>query len=693
MASGGRSSVELVVDTKRIYLLFFAVLVCFGALTSRLWFLQVLKGHQFTIASERNRFREIPLPAPRGVVYDHGGDVILSNRPFFDLVVIPQYLENEKETLKILSDIFHIPLETIQDRLKEAARMPKFVPIRIKRNLSLHEVAIVESTKFFLPGVDIDTVPRRDYGRSEPAHLLGYLGEVGPQELDTLNRTVKTPEERYRIGSLIGKKGIEKKYEIHLRGMEGVDYVQVDARGRLQSGLDNYVDMTRTLKPRRGKDVYLTIDRDVQRVAAEAFRNKNGAVIAVNAQTGAVIAYVSHPDIDLATYQSGLTKDDWQSLQTNPFKPLLDKVTGGAYPPGSVYKAITAIAALEENVVTPDKTYYCNGSFSLGRGRWGCWKKEGHGPVALKRALEQSCDVYFYQVGHLLGVDKIAKWAKAFGLGEKTDLNLNMEVTGLAPTPDWKLRTQNIPWQQGDTINMSIGQGYNLVTPIQVALMYAAMGNGGKVLRPYLVDRVLNERGQVVYQESPHIRRQVQLSERTLSLVKQGLFDVVNAPTGTGRKAQVPGFTVSGKTGTAQTAALRKAEEQEDVTFLQRDHAWFAAYSPSDVPEIAVAVLSEYDGRGGGAQAAPIAQKVIEAYWRKRHPEKFPKVEANTEAPIELKRDMTRRPSDEVLPGEQIESPVTPADETEAHAPEAAPPEAHEPEDAAGENPEPMESD
>lgn len=655
MPQGGRSATDLIVDTKRIYILFLVVLLCFGALTSRLWFLQVLKGSQFTFESERNRFRKIPLPAPRGLIYDQYGEALLNNRPYFDLVIIPQYLENDKKTITILSEMFHIPAQKIRDRLKESSRLPKFVPIRIKRNLTLHEVAVVESTKFFLPGVDIDTVPRRDYGRNDPAHLLGYLGEVGPQELETLNS--RSGEDHYRIGSLIGKKGVEKKYENYLRGEEGVDYVQVDARGRLQSSLDTYLNISRTIKPRRGQDVFLTIDADIQRVADEAFRNKNGAVIAINAQTGAILAYVSNPNIDLAMYQGGLSKEDWQTLQSNPFKPLLDKVTGGAYPPGSVFKAIVAIAALEEGAVTPERTFNCSGKFFLGSRPWGCWKKEGHGAVNMRRALEVSCDVYFYQVGHILGVDKIAKWSRAFGLGEKTDVDLNMEVGGLVPDPAWKLRTHGVPWQPGDTINISIGQGYSLTTPIQVAMMYAAIGNGGKLLKPYILDRVLDERGRVLHQEQPTIRNQIEVSQRTLELVKQGLHDVVNAPSGTGRRAQVKGFTVAGKSGTAQTAALRKADEMDDVTFLQRDHAWFSAYSPSDNPEIAVTVLSEYDGRGGGSQAAPIAQQIIEMYWRKKHPEKFHSQTSSNQVSVERKRNVSEIVED-ILPGEILESPV-----------------------------------
>jgi penicillin-binding protein 2 len=627
-------------------------------LVGRLWYLQILKGKEFSVASERNQYREVSRPAPRGLIYDRDGVLLLSNRPFFDLVLIPQYLpkKDHDKTIGIISDLFHVPEAFVRKRLEESANVPRFVPIRIKRNLGLHEVAVVESNKFFLPGIDVETVPRRDYDPNEAAHLLGYLGEVGPKELDTLNGQSKNFQ--YRIGSIIGKLGVEKKYEQFLRGSEGKDFLQVDAQGRLQAetGLD--LGLNRRVEGKRGLDVFLTIDSDLQRVASDAFRNKNGAVIALNAQNGEVLTYLSHPNFSLSIYQDGLSDDDWQSLQSNPFKPLLDKVTGGAYPPGSTYKIVTAIAALEEGVVTPERTYSCNGVFSLGSVKWGCWKKGGHGVVNMRRAIEQSCDVYFYQVGNLLGADRIAKWGRMLGLGERTGLDLNTEMPGLLPTTEWKLRMKNVPWQGGDTINMAIGQGFNLTTPIQVASMYAALGNGGSLWKPYLLRKVQDERGRLVREEKPELRRKIPFTPRHVELVRKGVEDVVMAPTGTGKRAQVKGFCVAGKTGTAQTAALKKTKnkDMDDVAFQHRDHAWFAAYSPCENAEIAVVVFSEYDGGGGGAQAAPIAQKVLEAYWRKKHPEMFPKKELDLLVERKSQGDAA---SGDVLPGQTMEHPET----------------------------------
>lgn len=620
---------DLIIDPKRLYAAIVVFVVLLLALTGRLWYLQILKGKDFFIASERNRVRQVTRPAPRGLIFDRNGSLMLSNRPFFDLVIVPQYLQDRQNTLKIVSELFNIPLEQIEQRLHESRGLPGFVPVRIKRNLSLHEVAMMESNNFFLPGVDVDTAPRRDYQRSDSAHLFGYLGEVNDRDLDNLNNLSR--EYQYRVGSIIGKLGVEKKYENYLRGFEGKDFLQVDAFGRLQTTSSMELGINPRKNSQRGHDVYLTIDDDIQRAAVEAFRNKNGAVVAMNAQNGEILAYVSHPNFSLSMYQDGLTGEDWQLLQTNPYKPLLDKVTGGAYPPGSVYKIITALAALEEGVTTPGRTYNCNGVFTLGNGKWRCWKKTGHGVVNLVQAMEQSCDVYFYQVGNLLGIERIAKWAQRFGFGTKTGLDLNLEVSGLVPTAEWKLQNRGQPWQSGDTINASIGQGYNLMTPIQVVAMMAAIGNGGKVYRPFLLKRIVDSSGKVVSEEKPQIRNLGEfpdIKKENLDLVRRGLIDVVMAPTGTGRKAQVPGFVIAGKTGTAQTAALKRTKDMEEVSFMQRDHAWFAAYAPAENPEIAVVALSEFDGGGGGAQAAPIVQRVLEAYLRKAHPEKFPSGQA-----------------------------------------------------------------
>lgn len=623
-----RTRQDSVVDSRRVTIGAGFVLAVIAALIARLWYLQIYRGEDFRIASERNRLREVPQPAPRGLIYNRDAGLMLSNRPFFDLVIVPQYLIEKERTFEILSGLFHIAPEVIEKKLEKSASLPRFAPVEIKKNLTLHEVALVESVRFFLPGVDVEIKPRRAYSRNESAHLFGYLDEITGRELD--NFRSRFPEGDYESQSTVGKLGVEKKYETYLRGRKGLEYLQVDAYGRLQSGRGFDLGGFQGRAPTRGNDLYLTIDGVLQNAAIEAFKNKNGALVALDPRSGEILAYVSNPNFSLSMFQDGLTSEDWQALQSNPFKPLLDKVTGGSYPPASTYKVVTAIAALEEGVVTPGRVFNCDGTFRLGNGLWRCHKRTGHGPVNLFSAMAMSCDVWFYQVGNLVGVDKIAKWAKLLGFGERTGLDLNMELPGLVPTSSWKLRERGIPWQQGDTINIAIGQGYNLATPLQLANAYAAIANGGTLYRPFLLRQIVDESGQVKERSSPKVIRKVPLQPWVVEAVQKSLRDVVDSPNGTARRIQSAQFSMAGKTGTAQNASLKRTKDIENIQLLQRDHAWFAAYSPAEDPRIVVVVLSEYDGGGGGSQAAPIAREVIEAFWRKQEPSRFSSVDASS---------------------------------------------------------------
>lgn len=609
------AELETVSDPKRrnmVLYLFYAMSAIFLA---RLWYLQILKGRDFSIAAMRNRIREVIQLPPRGMIYDASNKILLSNQLFYDLIIIPQYLQNKEKTLVMVSKLFHIPEKVLDKKINEAKSTPKFVPISVKKNLSFHEVATLESVKFFLPGVEITSVPRRDYTGNESAHLLGYLGEVTPKDLDILNS--QNPNEPYHVGSIIGKTGVESKYEKYLRGQEGKDILLVDAFGRLQTESDYNFIVDKNIPSEKGNDIYLTIDADIQNAAIDAFRNKNGALCAMDTRTGAILAYMSNPNFKLSIYQDGLTANDWQILRANPFKPLLDKVTGGAYPPGSTFKTVVALAALEEGIIKPDTRINCPGYFNLGNHQWKCDKHTGHGVLDLPQAIALSCDVYFFTVGRMLGIDPITKWAKLFGLGEKTGLDLNMELSGIVPSTDWKLRTKGIPWTGGDTINASIGQGFNLYTPLQVLNMMATMGNGGNLYKPHLLKKVVSNSGKILYEEKPTLIRKIPINPVNLEAVKKGLLGAVTS--GTATKAQVTGFTVAGKTGTAQNSTLKatKGKSRDDIPFQTLDHAWFTGYSPSDDPQIAVVVFSEYDGGFGGSNAAPIAQKVIEAYWKK----------------------------------------------------------------------------
>jgi penicillin-binding protein 2 len=582
----------------------------------RLWYVQIFRGDYYAQISQRNRIRKIEIPAPRGVIYDRLGKVVLGNRPFFDLVYVPQYVKDREMTLKILSRILHVPIQQLDRRLKMTASNPKYMPVIIKRNLTLNEVSVIEANKMFLPGIDIIVAPRRDYRPEISPHLTGYLAEIDENMLNRMNQ--KDAENAYLPGDLVGKQGLERKLEKYLRGKRGYRFIQVDALGR-QTKTQDLVDWELPIQPALpGNDVELTIDLDLQIAARDAFKGKYGAVIAMNPKNGEILAMQSSPGFDPSMYQDGFSQEEWKALISNPFNPLYDKTTGGEYPPGSVYKAVVAIAALQERVVTPDTAFFCPGYYNLGDQRFHCWERHGHGSVSLKKALYRSCDIYFYEVGVQLGVDKIAEYALKLGLGRKLGVNLNTEKPGLIPTSAWKMLTTRIPWTKGDTPNIAIGQGYDLVTPIQIANLYSTIGNGGKIWRPFLIKRVTNQVGQKVGDQKPKLLWKAnEIRPEVFAVVKEYLADVVNHQEGTGKKAALKHIRVAGKTGSAQVVSLKKNNKFDDVSMKWKEHALFAAFAPVEDPEIAVAVVSENDAiGGGGAAAAPVAGKILETYFR-----------------------------------------------------------------------------
>ena len=587
-----------------------------GLLLIRLWYVQIYKGDLYKRIAETNRIQYIELAAPRGLIFDRNGQVVLGNRPYFDLVYVPQFVRDTQTTFKILGRLLHIPVHAFERRLFMSRGQPKYLPVNLKRNLSLHEVATIQSNKIFLPGIDISVAPRRDYKVDTPSHMVGYLGEIGKNELTDSGKDGDSP---YRAGDLVGKQGLESRWEKYLRGKRGHRLIQVDAFGR-QVEASNRSGIELPLVPAQaGSDLVLTLDMELQRITREAFRGKNGAVVVLNPQSGEILAMVSEPGYDPNVYQGGLTEEMYRSLVANPFKPFLDKTTGGVYMPGSTYKAVVALAGLEEGVINANTTFFCPGHYTLGGQTYHCWEHGGHGNVNLRRALMKSCDVYFYNVGVELGVDRIAKYAQMLGLGAKTGLLLNFEQPGLVPTTAWKKLTLHLPWSTGETPSVAIGQGYDGVTPLQLANLFATIGNDGNLWRPFLVKRVINPIGETVLMQEPELVRRIdKIKSENFRLVKEGLMAVVMDKEGTGKHAAVPGVTVAGKTGSAQVVGLSKnmGKTQRDVSMNWREHALFAAFSPADNPEIAIAVVSEHDKvSGGGRSAAPIAGKILQAFW------------------------------------------------------------------------------
>ncbi|MGE0173653.1 MAG: penicillin-binding protein 2 [Oligoflexales bacterium] len=593
------------------------LVVILSTLLVRLWYVQIFKGEYYQEISERNRVRRIEIPVPRGVIYDRYGEVILGNRPYFDLTLIPQYAQDRQATFQLLSRLLHEPIRKFEKRYRMAKGGPKFLPITLKRNLSQHQVSTIESNKLFLPGIEVKVAPRRDYKVNMPVHLLGFLGEIDKDSLKDLNE--KHEDNPYLPGDLIGKQGIERQWEEHLRGQRGYRLIQVDAYGRQTSSVDGKKWDFPVVPAVPGSDLELTIDAQLQNAAQQAFNGKFGAVIVLNPQTGEILAEVSEPSFDPSMMED-LTSEEWEALINHPFNPFLDKTTGGEFAPGSIYKAVIAMAALEEKMVSPGRTVYCPGHYFLGNSREPiyCHDRQGHGFVDLKKALMKSCDVFFYQMGIDLGAKTIAKYASAFGLGEKLGVKLNTERPGLVPTPAWKQLVKRFPWTAGDTVNIAIGQGDNLMTPMQMVSLYAAIANGGTLWRPYLVRRVTNHVGEVITKEVPQEIKKVDIvSQGTFRLLRSILQEVVMNEDGTGHKANVEGVTVAGKTGSVQVVSLKKNRNRDDVSSRWKEHAIFAAFSPVENAEIAVVVVSENDTVGGGGKsAAPVAQKIIESYWK-----------------------------------------------------------------------------
>ena len=593
-----------------------AVMVLF-VLMIRLWYLQVIKGDELKQRSESNavRFRKIqPL---RGLIMDRNGAVIVDNCPSFDVLYMPTKGVDPESMIRKIKDIYQTKsIEYVSD-LPIPKTLKPYLPVRLEKNVSIQKVALVETNAIDLPGVYVDVTPVRLYLDGEIiAPIIGYTGEVSKEELEK-------SEEDYLSGDITGKYGIEKVLDPYIRGRRGNELVEVNAFGKVIKNLGR-------IDPTSGSTVVLTVDAKLQKAAWEAFEGKAGAAVAMDPRDGSILAMVSLPSFDPNLFNSGIVRAEWDKLQKNPLNPLSNRAISGQYPPGSTYKLIVAAAALEEGVITPETRISCSGSFSLGNRSFRCWKKHGHGSVNLHRALVESCDVYFYTVGKMLGVDKIARYARMFGLGEATGIELAHERKGLVPTRDWKLARMKQPWQLGETISISIGQGFNLTTPLQLAQAYSALANGGTLWRPHLVKRIELSDKSIVKEYLPEKKGALTLSPKTLSALSHGLWGVVNEPGGTGANARRPHGDVCGKTGTSQVIGLpqnEKARRTQKIAAFHKDHALFVGYAPMKNAEITVAVIAENAG-GGGAVAAPIARKILNAYFDAKKKEKTVKVAA-----------------------------------------------------------------
>jgi penicillin-binding protein 2 len=577
------------------------IVVAFSLIFARLWYLQIIKGDFYKEQSENNRVRIQEIIAPRGILFDREGIPLVDSFPSFDVSLFRQDVPDLNGLVPILSRALSMEPERLQARLEAARSLPSAQPLKLKADISRRELAMIETRRLDLPGVMVDMVIRRNYPYGRLAsHLIGYLGEISERELE------RAEFHRHKMGYIIGKYGIEREFELELMGTHGGRKYEVNARGRKMRVLG-------TVEPNPGNNLHLTIHLELQKTVEMALGDRRGAIVVMDPQNGDILAMTSKPDFDPNLFARGISPENWKSIVENPARPLQNRAIQGQYPPGSVHKILTTIAALEEKVINPETTFQCTGIFPFGNRDYHCWKKEGHGRMNLRQAIIESCDIYFYQVGLRLGVDRLAKYAAEFGLGKTTGIVLANEKPGLIPSSSWKMKRYGIPWQLGETLSTAIGQGYNLTTPLQIAAMVSAVANGGILYRPRIVRVIQAAHGEMVREFPAEISRTIHVSEETLAFVREALWAAVNAPNGTGWRARVPGLDVAGKTGTAQVVQRREGRQFPSAPDLE-DHAWFACFAPARNPQVTVVVLVEHGG-GGGSTAAPIARKVVEKFF------------------------------------------------------------------------------
>lgn len=589
--------------TRRAALLTGGKMALLGGLMARMYYLQVVESERYKTLAEENRINFRLLAPPRGFIVDRNGDYLAINIQNYQVTLVREQAKDVEAVLGRLAQVIDLEDHEIAKVLRETQRRRSFVPIAVRDNLTWEEVSRIGVNAPDLPGISIDVGQSRHYPYGDDmAHVVGYVSSVAQEDL-TDDPLLELP------GFRIGKNGIEKRYDLALRGTGGTSQVEVNALGRVIKEIDRQ-------EGQPGRELRLTLDMRLQQMIAARIKDeKSASVVVMDAKTGAVRALTSIPAYNPNTFSEGLSTKEWKELVNNPYAPLTNKAIAGQYAPGSTFKMAVALAALE-NGISPDHSVFCPGHMRLGDRRFHCWKRHGHGHMDLVDALRESCDVWFYDVSRRIGVDEIAKAANKLGLGARTGIDLLGERSGLIPTKQWKRDKRGQPWHAGETLVVGIGQGYVLTTPLQLAVMTARLVNGGKAVEPYLsVDtidgREVAEREEV---EAP----QLDIDPEHLRILMQGMDEVVNSSRGTARRASIdePNRGMGGKTGTAQVRRISKAErdagvrKSEELEWRLRDHALFVGYAPVHDPRFVVSVIVEHGG-GGSSVAAPIARDVL----------------------------------------------------------------------------------
>ncbi len=565
-------------------------LFCFFAL--RLWYLQIHKGDYYASKALDNRLRQETLYAPRGLLLDRAGQLVAINEPAYALGLIREDCPDVEASLAQVSVWTGVPLVQLQKTVQKARyRVKPFEPLIIVPALSFEQLSAIESNALRWPGLEIIVRPKRFYPQSELlAHILGYVAEASEQDLET--------DDTLAMGDTVGKGGIENVLEARLRGEKGLRQLEVDAAGRRFNSV--------VIKDSRaGEDLKLSIDLALEQKAHEAFQAENttGAVVVLEPFTGQILAMVSEPSFDNNAFAAGLTPEQWQLLRDDPRHPLQNRVIQSVYPPGSVFKILVAGCGLSEGLIDPNKTVFCPGFTTLGTRTFRCWKKGGHGTINLENALIQSCDVYFYEMGKMLGVDRIERFAKACGFSKPTGIDLPHEKGGLIPSRDWKRKRFGEGWQGGENLNLAIGQGYTLVSPLQVARFIGALLNGGELLKPTLVASDL-----------PTVQGRIPLNKSQIARLLDAMRETVESDRGTGKRLRMPGAVIGGKTGSAQVVKLNeedRGKKTEDIPYRFRDHAWIASWGQKDGKSVVVVCMVEHGGHGGES-AVPVAKALFD---------------------------------------------------------------------------------
>ncbi|WP_169352790.1 penicillin-binding protein 2 [Thermodesulfatator atlanticus] len=584
---------------------------CVILLILKLFFLQIIKGEHYRQVAQRRSLKVVTIKAPRGNIYDRRGLLLAGNVPSYTLLIDKKLVKGPEgdKVLKRLAQILGEDFPTLKQEYLIARKKATGEKVLFKTDLDRDLVARIEARRYYMPGIEISVEPKRFYPLGEKAfHFIGYVSRINARELRRLSSKGFEPDD------FIGRTGVEAQYEDLLRGKKGRELLEVDALGRVKK-------IVAKEPPQIGKSLILTVDSVFLEVAYDLLKGKSGAIVVFDPRDGKVLSLVSAPGINPRKFVDKTEKfsiEEWKKINEDVMHPLLNKALL-PYHPGSTFKILTAMAGLEEKVISPQKEIFCPGYYRLGRRIFRCWRPWGHGEVDMKKAIEVSCDTYFYQLGELLGIERIAKYARASGFGKLTGIGLPGEKRGLVPDKEWKLRRQGVPWQKGETLNVAIGQGALSVTPLQLAKFLTAVVNDGHLYRPWYVSQILDQYGEVVKEFKPLEEGKLPAHLNTLNFLKDAMVAAVNGKEATGKAAKLKNILVGGKTGTAQVVGMKKRIHSKKLPYLRRDHAWFMAFAPAKNPEIVIVVFVEHGGHGGSA-AAPIAGKFLKFYFEGKWP-------------------------------------------------------------------------